>query len=62
MDRQRGMFSYSGLDAAHAAWLREHRGIYMTSDGRINVAGINARNLDYVCGAVADWPVSATAG
>ena len=50
---QRGMFSFSGISAAHVAWLRSERAIYMTGDGRINVAGLTPQNLDYVCDAVA---------
>ncbi len=52
--RQRGMFSYTGLGSVHAEWLRAHRSIYMTADGRVNVVGLNPGNLDYVCDAVAE--------
>lgn len=51
---QRGMFSYSGLSAAQAGWLRAERAIYMTDDGRINVAGVTTRTLNYVCDAIAE--------
>ncbi len=51
---QRGMFSFSGLTPAHVAWLRAERAIFMTEDGRINVAGLTPKNLDYVCAAIAD--------
>ncbi|MCX7819329.1 MAG: aromatic amino acid transaminase [Kiritimatiellae bacterium] len=52
--RQRGMFSFTGLSRAHTEWLREHRSIYMTADGRANVVGLNPDNLDYVCDAIAE--------
>jgi aspartate/tyrosine/aromatic aminotransferase len=51
---QRGMFSFSGLDEQAVAWLREEKSIYMVGGGRINVAGLNANNIDYFCGAVAE--------
>ena len=51
--RQRGMFSFSGLTPAQVEFLRAEQCIYMTGDGRINVAGLTAKNLDYVCDAVA---------
>jgi aromatic-amino-acid transaminase len=51
--RQRGMFSYSGLSSAQVERLREEFGIYAVSTGRICVAALNRKNLDYVCEAVA---------
>jgi aromatic-amino-acid transaminase len=51
--RQRGMFSYSGLSSAQVERLRDEFGIYAVSTGRICVAALNRKNLDYVCGAVA---------
>ncbi len=50
--RQRGMFSYSGLSAAQVQALRDEFGIYAVSSGRICVAALNSKNLDYVCDAV----------
>ncbi|MCX6996104.1 MAG: aspartate/tyrosine/aromatic aminotransferase [Kiritimatiellaeota bacterium] len=52
--RQQGMFSFSGLGAAQVQFLREHKGIYMVGDGRINVAGITAANLEYLCQSIAE--------
>lgn len=52
--RQRGMFSFSGLSDAVVDWLRANRSIYIVKGGRINVAGLTPRNIDYVCDAVAD--------
>jgi aromatic-amino-acid transaminase len=51
--RQRGMFSYTGLTAAQVERLRSEFGIYAVSTGRICVAALNTRNVDYVCGAIA---------
>ncbi len=51
--RQRGMFSYSGLTSAQVDRLRNEFGIYAVSSGRICVAALNTRNLDYVAQAIA---------
>jgi aromatic-amino-acid transaminase len=53
MTRQRGMFSYSGLSAAQVERLQKDFGIYAVSSGRICVAALNSKNIDYVCDAVA---------
>lgn len=52
--RQRGMFSYTGLTPAQVDRLRDDYSIYMVTSGRINIAGLNESNLDYVCKAIAD--------
>lgn len=53
MLRQRGMFSYSGLTAAQVARLRSEFSIYAIDTGRICVAALNSRNIDYVADAIA---------
>ncbi len=50
---QRGMFSYTGLTAAQVETLRAEYGIYAVGTGRICVAALNTRNIDYVVKAVA---------
>lgn len=52
IERQRGMFSYSGLTAEQVDTLREKFSIYIVRDGRINVAGINPGNVGPLCDAV----------
>lgn len=52
--RQKGMFSFSGLNAAQVDFLREQKAIYMVKGGRINVAGLGEASLDYVCDAIAE--------
>lgn len=52
--RQRGMFSFSGLNAAQVQALRDRYGIYVVGGGRINVAGMTEANMDYLCAAIAD--------
>ena len=53
IERQRGMFSYSGLTANQAKRLRDEFAIYVLDTGRICVAALNERNLDAVADAVA---------
>ncbi len=50
---QRGMFSYSGIPANAVDRLKNEHSIYMLKSGRINVAGINATNIDRLCDCVA---------
>jgi aromatic-amino-acid transaminase len=50
---QRGMFSYSGLDREQVRRLREEYSIYTIDSGRICVAALSSRNIDYVAKAVA---------
>jgi aromatic-amino-acid transaminase len=51
--RQRGMFSYTGLTAEQVERLKTEFGIYAVSTGRICLAALNTRNLDYVADAIA---------
>jgi aromatic-amino-acid transaminase len=50
---QRGMFSYSGLNREQVRRLREEYSIYTIDSGRICVAALSSRNIDYVAKAVA---------
>ena len=52
--QQRGMFSYSGLTPMQVDWLRSEKGIYIVGSGRINVAGITARNIQILTSAIAE--------
>ncbi|MDD5296868.1 MAG: aspartate/tyrosine/aromatic aminotransferase [Rhodocyclaceae bacterium] len=51
--QQRGMFSYTGLSAEQVERMKNEFGIYAVSTGRICVAALNTKNLDYVADAVA---------
>lgn len=51
--RQRGMFAYTGLDAAQVASLQSDFGVYAVSTGRICIAGLNTANVGYVADAFA---------
>ena len=52
--RQRGMFSFSGLNPAQVKRLRDEYSIYIVGSGRINVAGMSEANMNYLCDAIAD--------
>ncbi len=51
--RQVGMFSYSGLNRDQMLRLRSEFGVYGTDSGRMCVAALNQKNIDYVCAAIA---------
>lgn len=50
---QRGMFSYSGLSREQVERLRREFAVYAIDSGRICVAALNDRNIDYVADAIA---------
>ena len=51
--QQRGMFSYTGLTAAQVERMKEEFGIYAVSTGRICLAALNTKNVEYVAKAIA---------
>lgn len=53
LQRQRGMFSFSGLSLQQVEMLRKEYAIYIVGAGRINVAGITQSNVDRLCQAIA---------
>ena len=50
---QIGMFSYSGLSREQMVRLRQEFGVYGTDTGRMYVAALNGKNIDYVCASIA---------
>jgi aromatic-amino-acid transaminase len=50
---QIGMFSYSGLSKDQMVRLRSEFGVYGTDTGRMCVAALNSKNIDYVCACIA---------
>ena len=50
---EHGMFSFLGLSVEQAQRLREEQSVYMLDSSRINIAGLNAKNLGRVVEAVA---------
>jgi aromatic-amino-acid transaminase len=51
--QQIGMFSYSGLSKDQMIRLRNEFGVYGTDTGRMCVAALNSKNIDYVCASIA---------
>ena len=51
--KQRGMFSYTGLSVEQVARLKDEFGIYAVSTGRICLAALNSKNIDYVADSIA---------
>jgi aspartate aminotransferase/aromatic-amino-acid transaminase len=54
IEKQRGMFSFSGLSDEIVQWLRKEKSIYVVGGGRINLAGLTSKNIDYVCSSIAE--------
>jgi aromatic-amino-acid transaminase len=50
--RQQGMFSYSGLTKPQMERLRGEFGVYGVDSGRICVAALNSKNIDYVAKSI----------
>ena len=51
--KQRGMFSYSGLNQEQVRRLRDEFSIYAVDTGRVCVASLNSKNIEYVADAIA---------
>ncbi|QSN64977.1 amino acid aminotransferase [Caballeronia sp. M1242] len=50
--KQRGMFTYTGLEAPQVDRLREEFGVYILRSGRMCVAGLNESNVQIVVDAI----------
>ncbi len=50
---QRGMFSRLDLTPSMVETLRDQHHVYVAPDGRINIAGVSAANVDHVASAIA---------
>ncbi len=50
---EKGMFSFLGLSQDQVTRLREDHSVYMLGSSRINVASVNAGNIEYLARAVA---------
>lgn len=51
---QNGMFSFTGLTPEQVERLKAEFSIYMVSNSRMCVAGLNTKNIDYVANAMAE--------
>ncbi|OKL57403.1 hypothetical protein UA08_07321 [Talaromyces atroroseus] len=54
IEKQIGMFSFTGLSSAQVQELREKHHIYMLSNGRMSLSGLNESNVAYVARAIRD--------
>lgn len=52
--KQRGMFSFTGLTTEQVVRLREEFAVYMVENGRMCIAGLNNKNIEYVANAMAE--------
>ncbi|WP_299065547.1 amino acid aminotransferase [uncultured Psychrobacter sp.] len=53
LTRQKGMFSFTGLTAAQIERLQNEFGVYLVSNSRMCMAGLNVNNVDYVAESIA---------
>src|SRR5690606_35460448 len=54
LTERNGMFSFTGLTPEQVEKLQSKYGIYMVSNSRMCVSGLNSSNIDYVANAMAD--------
>ncbi|MGF1687911.1 aspartate/tyrosine/aromatic aminotransferase [Photobacterium japonica] len=52
IQQHKGMFSVTGLSPEQIGRLRDEHAIYAVGDGRINIAGLQEHQLDYVANAL----------
>ncbi len=50
---QKGMFSFLGISPKQVERLRKEFSVYVVSSSRVNIAGVNDANLDYLTDAIA---------
>jgi len=53
IERQNGMFSFSGLSKEQVLKMREDSAVYAVNSGRFNVAAMTEGNMDALCDAIA---------
>lgn len=54
LSQQNGFFSFCGLNLDQTQRMLQDYGIYMPANGRINIAGLNENNIEYVIDAICD--------
>ncbi|KAJ5812996.1 hypothetical protein N7447_010019 [Penicillium robsamsonii] len=54
IERQIGMFSYTGLTKEQVSWLRDDFHVYLLPSGRMSVCGLNKGNVQYVAHAIGE--------
>ena len=50
--KQRGMFSFTGLDERQVEQLRTEHGVYLVRSGRLCVSGLSTRSVAHVAEAM----------
>lgn len=50
--KQIGMFTFTGLNSKQVAFMTKEYHIYMTSDGRISMAGLSSRTVSHLADAI----------
>ena len=53
IEREKGMFSFLGLNVDQVQSLVNDYSIYLVNSSRINVAGVNDDNIDYLASSLA---------
>ena len=53
IERQKGMFSFLGVSAEQVDTLVNEHSVYLVGSSRINLAGLNQRNIAYVAKSIA---------
>lgn len=48
IEQEKGMFSFLGINPEQVEQLKQQSSIYMVGSSRINIAGLNENNMDYV--------------
>ncbi|KAG6580313.1 Aspartate aminotransferase [Phytophthora cinnamomi] len=51
---QIGMFCYTGLTEAQVTRMIEEHHIYLTKDGRVSMAGVTSKNVEYLAQSIAE--------
>jgi aspartate aminotransferase len=49
---QIGMFAFTGLTPPQVERLQKEFSVYLTKDGRISIAGITSKNVQYLASAI----------
>jgi len=49
---QIGMFCFTGLSKEHVRKLKEEHHVYLTDDGRISMAGVTSKNVQYLAKSI----------
>lgn len=53
IEQEKGMFSFLGLNVDQVQTLINHYSIYLVDSSRINIAGINSSNIEYLAQSIA---------